>query len=252
MKTKIVGILVCMLLIATTFPVFGMEIDDKVDNSSIEDCSDVIDTESNPPQFPLIWWLGVDQEQTSNCGSGMQIRPPLWHAQSFKPTKEKLIGVELQIFKYGNPPAGIEITVSIRENINGSDLTEKTVDADQITGSGIWVLFDFPDITVTPENTYYIVCRATGGDATNAYCWLFDLNNSYDRGEAWISDDDDATWTTLWEWWNYNPDWPEPDFCFKTYHSKFKDKPYNMNMLFLRFLENHPHMFPILRHMLGF
>ena len=30
-----------------------------------------------------------------------------------------------------------------------------------------------------------------------------------------------------------------------------KNKAFNMNPLFLRFLERHPHMFPILRHMLG-
>jgi hypothetical protein len=30
-----------------------------------------------------------------------------------------------------------------------------------------------------------------------------------------------------------------------------KNKGFNINMLFLRFLENHPHMFPVIRHMLG-
>jgi len=30
-----------------------------------------------------------------------------------------------------------------------------------------------------------------------------------------------------------------------------KNKAFNMNSLFLRFLERHLHMFPILRHMLG-
>ncbi len=30
-----------------------------------------------------------------------------------------------------------------------------------------------------------------------------------------------------------------------------RNRAFNMNMLFLRFLENHPHMFPMLRHMLG-
>jgi hypothetical protein len=30
-----------------------------------------------------------------------------------------------------------------------------------------------------------------------------------------------------------------------------KNKPFNINPLFLRFLENHPHMFPMLRYLLG-
>ena len=31
-----------------------------------------------------------------------------------------------------------------------------------------------------------------------------------------------------------------------------RNRAFNINLLFLRFLEQHPHMFPILRHMLGF
>ena len=30
-----------------------------------------------------------------------------------------------------------------------------------------------------------------------------------------------------------------------------RNKAFNMNLLFLRFLEQHPHMFPVLRHVLG-
>jgi len=45
-----------------------------------------------------------------------------------------------------------------------------------------------------------------------------------------------------------NPD----DVCYiDVYLSTPKNKAFNMNPLFLRFLERHPHMFPILRHMLG-
>lgn len=256
MKKKLLGIFVCMLLIATALPVFGMETDDKVDNTSIEDCSDVIsasndgkNNELDTPPLPRIWWLGVDQKQDSDCRVGLWTFHPIWLAQEFKPTKEKLIGIELHFFPGGSPPPDVELTVSIRDTLNGSDLTATTVSAETIAVGGTWVTFDFPDINVTPGNTYYIVCVGSDGSANNAYCWLFDYDNPYDRGIAWKSEDDGTTWYDLE---NSYPQYPEIDFCFKTYHSKSKNKPYNMNLLFLRFLEQHPNLFPILRHLLGF
>ena len=42
------------------------------------------------------------------------------------------------------------------------------------------------------------------------------------------------------------------DYCeIDVYHKTPKNKPFNMNQLFLRFLEQHPNMFPILQHLLG-
>jgi len=42
------------------------------------------------------------------------------------------------------------------------------------------------------------------------------------------------------------------DYCeIDVYLKTPRNKPFNMNLLFLRFLENHPHMFPILRTLLG-
>ncbi len=237
MKKKLLGIFVCMLLIATSLPAVGTMTEKEISTNNPRETL-------QPPGW------GLDQKQTSNCGSGMQFWPPLWHAQSFKPTKNKLTAVQIHCFKYHDPPAGIELTVSIRDSLNGSDLTEVTVNADQIVPTGTWVTFDFPDIDVTPENTYYIVCRSDGGDAANCYAWLYDLNNSYDRGEAWISPNNDSTWVTLWEYWGSPPQYPDPDLCFKTFTKKSKDKAFDINTLFLRFLENHPRMFPILRQLL--
>ena len=168
--------------------------------------------------------------------------PSQWLAQGFKPTKEKLTAVQLYIFKYGNPPAGIEITVSIRDSLNGSDLTITSENADQIE-DWKWVTFDFPDITVTPENKYYIVCRSDGGADQDVYCWFYGNDNPYDRGNAWLSWDEGLNWSRT------NP--LDTDFCFKTYTKKSKDKAFDINTFFLRFLENHPHLFPILRHLLG-
>jgi hypothetical protein len=249
MKRKIVGICICTLLIATTFPVVGMEINNEFITNDFEDSSKKIYSELNPPQVSPIFWH-IDQKQDKNCGWGAIIVPPWWWAQEFKPSKEKLIGVELWMFKHENPPAGLQITVSIRDALNGSDLTVTTVSADQITKKPIWVLFDFDDITVTPENTYYILCRGGGGENPNLYCWLYNSNNSYNRGIAWSSMDEGSTWNNL----ENNPDFlPQVDFCFKTYNSKPKTKPiiFNSNLLGCLF-DRFPNIFRIIQQLLGF
>ena len=245
-REKIVGIFVCSLLIATTFPAVGIETNNEFTSKDLEDYNKEKFSEINPPQASPIFWH-IDQKQTKNCGSGWVIAPPFWWAQEFKPSKEKLIGVELWMFKHEKPPAGLKITVSIRDSLNGSDLTATTLDADPIKAyPGTWLLFDFDDITVTPENTYYIVCRGGGGENSNFYCWFFNTNNSYDRGIAWRSEDNGSTWYDLE---NY-PGFPKVDCCFKTYNSKPKTKTFNFDQLSWLF-ERFPNVFPILRHLIG-
>ena len=173
--------------------------------------------------------------------------PSQWCAQGFKPTQEKLTAVQLYIFRHDNPPSGIEITVSIRDSLNGSDLTITSVNADKIKKYE-WVWFNFPDINVTPEKQYYIVCRSDGGQSPDVYCWFYGNNNSYDRGDAWLSFDEGSNWDKLESGANYN----DPDFCFKTYSKKSRE----VNRPFLNFLQyflqQHPDLFSILRYLLGF
>jgi hypothetical protein len=233
MKVKIISILMIALLIATTLPAIGVTIK-QISNEN-----------------PLLLLNGeVDQEQTTNCNYGMTLTLPLKMAQSFKPTKESLTYVELWLFRQGNPPENTKIFVSVRSAPDGEVLTEKSILGvdEEIPLWGKWVLFDFDDITTTPGETYYIVCYATNGYAGNRYCWYYDINDKYDRGEAWYSDDYGTTWITLWEWHGYSQEWYEPDFCFKTYSKKSKEKTFNT--LFQQFLESHPNMFPILQKFL--
>ena len=205
MYKKLVGFLVMTLLIATALPVLGI--------TNIK----IIDVTPSPLQNG-----SVDQELTTTCGYGMILSPPFINAQSFKPSKDSLTSVELWFFKSGNPPNGVEITVGIRDDLDGSDLTAKTINADDVGIAGnTWVKFDFDDIAVIPEETYYIVCYADGGGTGgNCYCWLFDLGDKYPRGEGWWYNETSATWITLWELFDFDPQWEEPDLCFKTY---FKD-----------------------------
>lgn len=77
-------------------------------------------------------------------------------AQSFTPTLEVLTMVELRLDT--NIIDGPDICVSIRSSLTGSDLTSVIVDGLNIPLIWDWVEFDFfPDITVTPNQIYYII-----------------------------------------------------------------------------------------------
>jgi hypothetical protein len=244
MKIKIVCILVIMLLIATAIPAIGIKIHNNVEKIDTCDNMEMMSVSDYRQKSPPFWWLiGSDQKQTSNCGYGDEIFPPLMGAQEFKPTKDKLTAVALSFFRH-EPPTGVEITVSIRDTLNGSDLAVKTEDADKvITKNGeTWVLFDFQDISVNPETTYYIVCSANGGLENETYCWFFDINNKYDRGISWWSLDAGSNWFDL----ENIPNWPRIDFCFITY---WKKPPGNraISEPFLNYLQHYINMFPLLR-----
>jgi hypothetical protein len=206
MKKKIVEIIVLMLV--ATSVVSATNILVKENNNRILD---------NEPYEPTLfdWWC-VDQKQTTQDGYGITLIPPETNAQSFTPTKDKLTAVALYLFKAGSPEDPVHITVSIRDNLTGQDLAIKTIDTSSTSiNKATWVLFDFDDITITPDTQYYIVCSGDGGDATNAYCWLFTSNDAYSSGEAWHK----ATAGSYWVKWPSGPTNPK-DFCFKTYFRK--------------------------------
>ena len=121
----------------------------------------------------------------------------------------------------------------------------------KIKNRGTWVLFDFPDITVIPENTYYIHKIISHGNYWgNSYGWSLGYNNQYPRGDAWIYAFVRMNlWITLKDLWGWNPDdIPDPDLCFITYYQEPKCRTYSHP--FLLFFENHPYLFPIQRMLL--
>lgn len=234
MKKKLIGILVFGLFISTAMSALGT-------NNEIE-----ISNENKMVTFQPLGG-GLDQQQTQQDGAGFIIMPSQWLAQGFKPTKDKLAAVQLYFFKHGEPPEGLEVTVSIRDSLEGSDLAVTTESLDQVKNYE-WVTFNFPELNVTPEEQYYIVCRGGGGSGENVFCWFYGNNNPYDRGDAWMSGDEGENWDKFETGANYN----YPDFCFKTYSKKTRDRTFEMNSFFLRFLENHPHLFSLLKVLLGF
>jgi hypothetical protein len=150
----------------------------------------------------------LDQENSDWKGAGLaSFGPPM--AQSFKPTLNLLTRVELIAWRVGNPQGNL--TISIRENLSGIDLTSVSIFAENIPleygPPALWTGFDFPDINVMPEHTYYIVWSPDSWNHDNHVAWGETISmNHYTRGEGWWIPD--AIWV---------PRGPNNDFCFKTY-----------------------------------
>jgi len=201
MKKKILGIFVCMLLIAIAIMPLVSAIGNKLPRS-------IVDQEQ--PNTNQIDWL----EHTV----------PNW--QQFVNQGNILEAVEIHIGCWFSGSA--DITLSIEETVGGTSLTDVTYQAsDFILDAQVWFTFDVPDVKLKRNKTYHIVLRFDKG---SEYGWSGDNGDPYPAGG---SSHPDIDW----------------DYAFRTIVDK--SKPVNINTFFLRFLENHPRMFPILRHLLG-
>jgi hypothetical protein len=148
----------------------------------------------------------------------MQTRAEYYHpitkyntlAQAFIPTMSPL--VKLRLYIGGDEKITEPLTVSIRESLIGQDLTKISLSPFEIPAISDWINFDFPDITVTPEQTYYIVLAS---DTINIeYRWLLAIGEGidyYERGSCWVFN------TTIGHWINWDDYEPFCDLCFKTY-----------------------------------
>lgn len=126
--------------------------------------------------------------------------------QSFKPTLNVLTRIEVFGFRNESPPSNLKI--SIRSSLEGDDLTSITISPSEINLDmpGGWIEADFPNISVIPESTYFIVWSPTSSAEIKPYFWwCYDQRNPgddpYDRGNQYLLDQPQ--------------DWA--DFCFKTY-----------------------------------
>ena len=187
-KQKIIGIFVCMLLIAVTIlPVAGTINPDIRSESNI-------DSEISP--------LGeVKDQYQEDCYECRYFDNYAW--QQFVPTKSKLLRVEVSIAQwyYGSP----DITLSIERPL-GNVLTSKSLPVSAIPEYDCdWVSFDVPNVMLTPGNTYYIVLSYPFG---GEYSWCGTWGNPYPKGESDI-----------------HPDW---DWCFRTWVSHGEIKPVPM------------------------
>jgi hypothetical protein len=166
----------------------------------------------------------VDQHQDNfNPYSGYAISINQTLAQSFKPSMTPLIKVDLALGKASSTI--MPVIVSIRNDLEGNDLTSITVPADQIPTEVIsWYSFDFPDIIVIPENTYYIVVKCNAAPLYGYALGIVQSNtvDEYPRGTAW------AFWEHSAGNWSWSPlEGPNfwYDYAFKTYSSNQPPNP---------------------------
>lgn len=104
------------------------------------------------------------------------------HAQSFKPTYPILTKAMLGVY-FGNGNPG-PLTVSVRKDLSGFDLTSATLNQNVIRFASPQLYeFDFPDIEVIPNETYYLIIKPSnlGGKDDYYEIWI-DTEGSYPRG----------------------------------------------------------------------
>ena len=136
-----------------------------------------------------------------------------WCAQSFKPSFPILTKVSLLVYKTN---INCVFILSIKDDLNGNDLVVMSKGSDEISNieNVEWITFDFPDINVLVNKTYYIVSRCYCGYVYNmqnnisCYSWIYGTKTQYDAGESWIIK------SLKINDWN---DYPFNDFCFETY-----------------------------------
>ncbi len=165
----------------------------------------------------------IDQEQTDTSEVDF-LENGVIHYQQFVNQGETIEQVEVHIGHYyaGSEP----MTLSIQKPIGTTLTFKKLTTADIPDHVQDWCKFDLPDTALTKGDLYYIVIEFGIG---SEYMWSGAHGDPYPSGASSHAD----------------PDW---DYAFRTIVDK--SKSFTIHTLFLRFLENHPHMFPILRHVL--
>ena len=144
----------------------------------------------------------VDQRQV-NQNWLFLVNDTRWCAQSFVPSVNSISEVELCVAAWDS---GRNLTVSIRESLDGPDLAEAEKNIEETGWDTVWKLFGFSPVAVTPGETYYIICRGSSeGWGTG---WAASGGDMYGVGSFYTSTDAGNNW---------EEDWKDVDGCFVTY-----------------------------------
>jgi C1A family cysteine protease len=147
----------------------------------------------------------VDQVQSVYGGYRFGVYGDRWCAQSFVPSLGVLSRVQVLVGKGGSPSGSL--VVSVREVLDGPDLTVGVVDPGEVSYGLGWLDVDVADIGVVAGETYYLVVRTSGGSVSHSYVWGYGDGGLYGGGCLWYSG------TAGGQWNGY----PLYDCCFKTY-----------------------------------
>ena len=221
MKKKIIGVFVCILLIAIAITPLVSAIENKLPLPR-----SIIDQEQ--PNTGKIHWL----EHTV----------PNW--QQFVNQGNMLEKVELHIGCYYGGSADIKL--SIEETVGGTSLTDVTYLATDLPdNTQAWFTFDVPDVKLERNKMYHIVLRFGIG---SEYAWSGDNGDPYPAGGSSHPDVDwDYAFRTI-----VDKSKISSEVESEQSHSFFMPRNQEIiHSIFMMLLERFPNAFPILRHILG-
>ncbi len=119
-----------------------------------------------------------------------------YRAQSFVPVSSTLSAADVDVsINRGTPEDDLYVT--IRESLTGPNLTQAALPWSEIPPwpvpapmpCGFSVTFDFPDITVTPGDTYYVVVTSPGSYGAPVVGGLYNICGTledYPGGTVWV------------------------------------------------------------------
>lgn len=153
----------------------------------------------------------IDQQQTLWNGAAIGVHYPDLAAQSFKPSLNTITRIQIIACRDGNP-SGI-ITLSIRSSLDGEDIVSASINAEDLEPDSwpikTWVEFDFGEMPVTPEETYYFVWSNQASEDDGYAILAYYENDVYTRGCSWLYASEHDIW--------YSELYDIMDFCFITY-----------------------------------
>ena len=131
-----------------------------------------------------------------------------WLAQSFTPTMSSLSKLTLELTVRTDPETTIE--VYILDELEGDILTMCTQEVDHWSlGGGHWIEFSLDDISLTPDEEYFMVIMSHYTGSSYGITWsLSDDIDRYPGGQGYISYDAGDSWQMLDA---------DVDFCFVEY-----------------------------------
>lgn len=142
------------------------------------------------------------ESYTSGEDTDHEIYGDNWAAQTFtvNTTVHTVSQLQIKAYKTGSPGT---VTVSIRHTDDsgdpfGEDITSGTIDADaEFSGSspGDWETVTVTETSLEYMETYAIVVRAVGGDASNKVHWRANSAGSYSGGKRYYSASAGSSWS---------------------------------------------------------
>lgn len=134
------------------------------------------------------------------------IRSADWAAQTFTPSETyTATHIRLKLCRSGKPEG--DLTVGIRATAagepTGDDLASGQMDAGHISvdSGGEWYVVALDaSVELTAETQYALVARCPNAGTylwiSNKVNWRYDSAGTYADGQAWLSDDSGATWSS--------------------------------------------------------